>query len=363
MQWKFAWIRAWDEVWAADRLAAWRVAHSPDANARATPFTHPDIVRAWVNAAGAERHMPFFLEARHSDGRVARLHMVRPRPRAGDAWVRRLVPVGARVFDYHDPLVTAPPGVEPRLDRGFWVALRAELERRSGRWFDVVHIPRLRGECSLDGAKGKTVDVAPWVSFGPYEDFDAFFAARSGNLRSMIRRAERKLAAGGALAFNVHGPDDIAAVQGWLPRLIETKSAKFGEGFDATFFAAFLPELVRLGVPAGVVHCSSTTLDGEAINWEVDFWLGGVFYKYMFASDPAHARVSLGNLHTGWTIDWALRHGARAYDFMRGAEKYKYSWTDGAEHRMHGFKLAGRAPCGLLRRAVSHGLSRLAARG
>lgn len=359
MDWQFTWIRGWDEVWDPDRLQPWRAAFADDANASVTPFAHPDVMRAWTITAGEREFDPFFVEAAHPDGRKAQMHFVRPRPRARQGWVRRLVPMGERVFDYHDPLVTAPSGVAPVLDDGFWAALREELDARPARWFDLVHIPRLRQTCLGDALPGPVTEVAPWVNLEPYADLDAYLAARSRKMRRSIRRAERKLRAEGELAFTVHPRDDGQAVQAFLPKLVEAKRQKFGARFDAGFFSAFLTALVDEALGSGVVYCSSTSLDGNAINWQVGFWHDGVLYRYMSAADPDFSHVSLGNLHTSWTIQWGLQFGAQACDFMRGAEPYKYSWTDGAEQAMRDFKHAGRAPSSLVRRGISGGLRRL----
>jgi CelD/BcsL family acetyltransferase involved in cellulose biosynthesis len=47
---------------------------------------------------------------------------------------------------------------------------------------------------------------------------------------------------------------------------------------------------------------------------------------YIGGFDPAHGRLAPGTLLAGHAIEAAARAGAGEFDFLRGAEPYKYRW-------------------------------------
>src|SRR5438128_1458703 len=56
-------------------------------------------------------------------------------------------------------------------------------------------------------------------------------------------------------------------------------------------------------------------------------------YYYLSGYDPDLEKLSPGTLIVAHAIECACRDGATAFDFLRGAEDYKYSW--GAKNRMN----------------------------
>jgi len=62
------------------------------------------------------------------------------------------------------------------------------------------------------------------------------------------------------------------------------------------------------------------------------FALHGTVYYYLSGYDPELERLSIGTLLVAHAIEQAVRDGATAFDFLRGAEEYKYAW--GAKDRM-----------------------------
>jgi CelD/BcsL family acetyltransferase involved in cellulose biosynthesis len=59
----------------------------------------------------------------------------------------------------------------------------------------------------------------------------------------------------------------------------------------------------------------------------------GTTYYYLSGYDPAYEKRSIGNVLVAHAVDEAVREGARTFDFLRGAEEYKYAW--GAKDRMN----------------------------
>jgi len=63
------------------------------------------------------------------------------------------------------------------------------------------------------------------------------------------------------------------------------------------------------------------------------FGFGDTFYYYLSGYDPALEKLSIGTLIVAHAIEEAQREGAATFDFLRGAEEYKYTW--GAKDRMN----------------------------
>jgi CelD/BcsL family acetyltransferase involved in cellulose biosynthesis len=59
----------------------------------------------------------------------------------------------------------------------------------------------------------------------------------------------------------------------------------------------------------------------------------GTVYYYLSGYDPALEKLSIGNIIVAHAIEAAVREGATTFDFLRGAEEYKYAW--GATDRMN----------------------------
>jgi CelD/BcsL family acetyltransferase involved in cellulose biosynthesis len=56
-------------------------------------------------------------------------------------------------------------------------------------------------------------------------------------------------------------------------------------------------------------------------------------YFYLSGYDPSLEKLSPGTVIVAYAIEQAVREGAKAFDFLRGAEDYKYAW--GAQDRVN----------------------------
>jgi CelD/BcsL family acetyltransferase involved in cellulose biosynthesis len=52
----------------------------------------------------------------------------------------------------------------------------------------------------------------------------------------------------------------------------------------------------------------------------------GTVYYYLSGYDPEMEKLSIGTVLVGHAIDEAVREGGTTFDFLRGAEEYKYAW-------------------------------------
>ncbi len=352
--WRFTWLNSWQAIWEPAHLADWRATITGD-GVHATPFMHPDLVRAWLAAHGGEAAwLPYFLRATHRSGQRVLWLLVRERGWRGMLF-RRLRPAGGGQFDYHDPIVASSRGGRDVLAPGFWPALEAELRPHAGRWFDHCAFSRIRPSCFGEGRFVQSAGTGARVRLDAYPDFATYMAARRGSINKLARK-QRKLAASGEARFRVYGPDEVDAVLAWLPDLERAYRARYPDG-DVT--PAFLRCLVRHGLPSGVVHCSALELDGKPFSWHLGFHLNRVHYDYLCGFDADYARLSPGLMHVHGLIEWLYAESdAHMFDFLLGAEAYKADWTDGEEVTVRNAQIHSRAAATLPRLYARNGLMR-----
>jgi Acetyltransferase (GNAT) domain len=361
MAWTLSWLQSWDAIWEPGHLARWQAAVAePEAGAgagvvHASPFMHPGVVRAWLESTGGpDAWAPFFLHARHADGQAVLWLLVRPRAQWRTGFVRRLVPAGADLFDYHDPVVIPVHAPGAVLAPGFWQALEVALRQHEGAWFDVCTLSRIRPACCSDGAFPTPGGSAPILRLDRYPGFDAYLASRRKTIAGLNRKWAKHAAEG--LSFHAHHPSETEAVLGWLPDLEAARGARYpGSGLPP----GYLARLVAAGHGQGLIRASTLTLDGRPISWDLSFYLNRVFYGYMRAFDAAFFRLSPGRLHSYRTIEWLYAEGAHTFDFLLGSEDYKSDWTDGEEITVRSRAIRSRALTTRSRQYARQGLGML----
>lgn len=363
MGWRLDWLTSWDEVWSPENVARWRaLVTRPDAHV--TPFVTPGMARAWVDAVGGHGGLrPRFLWARDAaSGQEVAWPMAIVQGGVAQGAARQLVPIGATLspmriyeglYDYNDPIV-APAAPGPCvLAPGFWPALRAELDRRAGPWFDRCILEKLRAPCFEDGAppeldavgsrtgvRPEPLRVAPYLDLDRYAGYADYLAARSTSMRNDIRRHGRKLEALGDVRFHMHGPQDLDLVRGWLPALEAARRARYPE---ARMPARLLANVVTEAAAEGMLRASSIAVDGRGISWDIGLWQAGVYYGYVRSFDQSLAHASPGTAHTARLVAWTLENGGRRLDLLIGDETYKSRWTDGLTEVVGGLRITSRA--------------------
>lgn len=149
------------------------------------------------------------------------------------------------------------------------------------------------------------------------------------NLRYYRRRAERA----GRLWFERATEDSMRVL---LQALFELHGARWSErggpGVLAdervrAFHADAAPELLG----AGLLRLYALRLDERIIAALYGFAAKGRFYYYLGGFDPEFGALSPGTLMIGHAVEEAVREGLAEFDFLRGAEPYKYHW--GAQNR------------------------------
>jgi CelD/BcsL family acetyltransferase involved in cellulose biosynthesis len=142
-----------------------------------------------------------------------------------------------------------------------------------------------------------------------------------GNLR---RQSVRRL---GAQFDSAHGDDVLPTLES-LFALHDRRWQRRGVrgGFADPAVRDFHRELAPQLDERGWLRLHRVVVDGDvrgaiyclALRGRVSYYIGGF--------DLHYARYSLGTLLVGEAIQQAIVDGARAFDFLRGDETYKYLW-------------------------------------
>jgi CelD/BcsL family acetyltransferase involved in cellulose biosynthesis len=84
---------------------------------------------------------------------------------------------------------------------------------------------------------------------------------------------------------------------------------------------------------AGMLRMYATRCNDRIVAVFYGFALNGTVYYYLSGYDPELEKMSIGTILVAHAVEEAVRDGATTFDFLRGAEEYKYAW--GATDRMN----------------------------
>jgi CelD/BcsL family acetyltransferase involved in cellulose biosynthesis len=96
---------------------------------------------------------------------------------------------------------------------------------------------------------------------------------------------------------------------------------------------AFHRDAARRMLDAGALRMHGIRINERIVAVFYGFAHHDTVYYYLSGYDPSLEKLSIGNVIVAQAIETAVRDGAKTFDFLRGAEEYKYSW--GATDRMN----------------------------
>jgi CelD/BcsL family acetyltransferase involved in cellulose biosynthesis len=142
--------------------------------------------------------------------------------------------------------------------------------------------------------------------------------------------AARRLARRGRVTCSSAGAGDDGRER-LLGALFELHARRWSERGEAGVLAAagvraHHREAARAFERRGVLRLEAVELDGEPIAVFYGFHLRDRLWMYLCGFSPAHARFSPGSIVVARARAAARAEGARAMDFLRGREGYKYRW-------------------------------------
>jgi CelD/BcsL family acetyltransferase involved in cellulose biosynthesis len=93
----------------------------------------------------------------------------------------------------------------------------------------------------------------------------------------------------------------------------------------------FHREAARALLGADALRLYATRAGERIVAVFYGFAAHGTVYYYLSGFDPELEKLSIGTVIVAHAIEQAVRDGAHTFDFLRGAEQYKYTW--GAKDR------------------------------
>ena len=232
---------------------------------------------------------------------------------------------GSDLFDYHDFLV--PKGREA----AFYHAFFDYLKSVDWHTVDLTSLPQdspaLRYLPSLAEKNGFAVevlkeDMAPGMTLP--STWDEYLAGLSKKGRHELRRKWRRLEETGVSRQSVYkSPQTLPKnMQDFfrLHRASRPDKAEFMTPEREEFFADVA---VELGA-RDQFRLTFLELDGVRVASCINLDYGESSLLYNSGYDPNYSQLSVGFLSNAMGVKDAIEAGKRYFDFLRGAERYKY---------------------------------------
>jgi CelD/BcsL family acetyltransferase involved in cellulose biosynthesis len=262
-------------------------------------------------------------------------------------------PVRVARFLGHGPADQLGPTCAPE-DRRYAASALARVCEDAD--VDLLFAELLPGGAGWPSALGGTlVGSEPSPTLSLDGGWDAYLARRSANFRQQVRRRERRLARGRALAFRL--ANDASRLDDDLTLLFRLHTARWGAGASAFLrWEPFHREFARIALERSWLRLWFLELDGRAVAAWYGFRFGEAESYYQAGRDPDRGDDSVGFVLLAHSIREAANDGMREYRFLRGGEPYKLRFADA--DRGLDTVLVARSLRGRIARAVAAGALR-----
>jgi CelD/BcsL family acetyltransferase involved in cellulose biosynthesis len=321
-------LPAWERLFAAD----------PEA----TPFVSPGWARAWWSHWAESSWRPWILTAQDA-GEVVGLAPLVLRRRGP---LRILRVMGEEPGDYWN--VLARPDVRTAVVKG----VVGELERRRGQW-DALVLKRLPHDSLTESAVARcrlTLRADEPERYPVLElpdSFDGYLATLSKSRRSNLRRHMRRLDEGEVELREVSDPAELpAAIERWRRFRVaqwEAMDKPLDPEHAGDRFRDCTLDVARALVPRGLCRITEFVRESRPVASYVNFTDDRSFYWYLGGFEPSVASLGIGKIAIGEGIRSSIAAGRLRYDFLRGAEEYKY-WYGAADRTSPSILLHSRRP-------------------
>ncbi|HEV8660972.1 MAG TPA: GNAT family N-acetyltransferase [Thermoanaerobaculia bacterium] len=157
----------------------------------------------------------------------------------------------------------------------------------------------------------------------------------STHFRKKLRYYRRSLEREGRLSIESPTAESL---DDFMKALFELHAARWKKRGLPGMLAAEIDQSFHREVARGMLAAASLRMYSMRINDRVvaifyGFAHHDTVYYYLSGYDPSLEKFSPGTVIVAHAIEQALRDGAKSFDFLRGAEEYKYAW--GATDRMN----------------------------
>ena len=320
------------------------------ASSRAAVFLSPSWIRAWYDTLMPRGSRPAVVWTRNPDGALSGVLALSCRPsRLPGCSVYELAGEAVACGDHQDLLLA--PGA--RGDAAGFALLEWIGDRLAGG--ALFRLRAMDADARLQAAAAVACsgrpprrrvmvpDTIPQLELpGRFEEYEAQLAARR---RKAIRRNRRQLERDHAVEWvPASGAIPDAAIEEWMSlhdRLWSSRRRRTALAQPA--LREFIRRFAREAAAHGWLRLYRMRVDGDLAAGLLVFRRGDRAYYYQSAWDPALADYGVGELVVTWAIRDAIEDGAQVFDFLRGAERYKFRLR-ARPVPAHGCDLAGRWP-------------------
>ncbi len=291
-----------------------------------TPFQRPEWLLPWLQIFTSEPDQgePFIITVRDANDRlIGLLPGVRMSP-------SHLELAGGDISDYRTPIVDGSAEAQSKACD----ALREAIAREGFSCvFDDVppHSPWIDAVQDDPDWQVEPGCVCPVVSLPG--SADAWMDALPNGLRRNIRRYGQRLAdEDGTITYKTLTRDaDPAVVEAALAALFRTHGRRWHERAEAgVLLDHHIRRFHQLSTPAllssGVLRLHTLSTASAIIAVMYVLVQDQRAYAYIAGFDPEWSHFSPGMLLTAYAMQQAIEDGCAIFDFLRGAEPYKYTW-------------------------------------
>lgn len=303
---------AWYDLWHRDPSA--------------TPFQSPGWLLPWWQHFGSDGLSCFAL--RNGETLQALLPLYILRDEESDESLGMLL--GTGISDYLDALAAPSVSIAPL------------LEAAAGADCQMWDLQQLRPSSPLlttplpDGASDNVEDQQPCPVMSLENAGEELSNLISPHFRKKLRYYRRALERLGSVS--VESPSSASDLDPLLEALYELHAARWrrrglpGVLADDTT-REFHRQVARAMLADNSLRLYATRLGDRIVAVFYGFAHHGTVYYYLSGYDPELEKLSIGTLIIAHAIEDAVRKGDTSFDFLRGAEEYKYVW--GAKDRLN----------------------------
>lgn len=197
---------------------------------------------------------------------------------------------------------------------------------------------RLRTALRLRGRMSRMPEqhVCPKVQLP--RTWEEFMSQLSSNFRSQVRRSYRRVANDENLEFrslNESGSRQFAVD---LIKLNRARMRDLGitSSLENEQFREFLVDSVRYMATKNIAWMDTVKQENRTVGAALNFVHGNAIYYYMGGFCEEAKKIGPGNALFAHVIQRGISQQYKIYDFLRGAENYKYRWgaMDFADERL-----------------------------
>jgi CelD/BcsL family acetyltransferase involved in cellulose biosynthesis len=304
------------EALAAQWDALWR------RSAAATPFQSPHWLLPWWKRFGSDApHVIISSPAAGELDALAPLYILRD----DDSGESLGMFIGTGVTDYLDILGTADD-ILPAMTSADCQMWDLQQLRPSSRLL-AAPLP--------EGWSDNVEDQDPCPVLSIREAGAELERLLSTHARKKLRYCRRSLERLGRVSYETATPESLDTL---LTALFELHAARWQArnlpGVLADdIIQEFHRDVARSMLAAGALRLYAMRIDDRIAAVFYGFAHAGTVYYYLSGYDPSLEKWSIGNVIVAHAIEEAVRDAATTFDFLRGAEEYKYSW--GAKDRVN----------------------------